>query len=74
MLLAVMSIISQTCCERIYTTLSIALLVACAANLTLFVRLPVGGSPQTSPPGLFGQRGIWPRDLEGCLFSFDILG
>ena len=35
MLLAVMSIISQTCCERIYTTLSIALLVACAANLTL---------------------------------------
>jgi hypothetical protein len=30
-----MSIISQTSCERIYTTLSIALLVACAANLTL---------------------------------------
>jgi hypothetical protein len=35
MLLAVMSIISQTCCGRIHTTLSIALLVACAANLAL---------------------------------------
>jgi len=30
-----MSIISQTSCERIHTTLSIALLVACAANLAL---------------------------------------
>jgi hypothetical protein len=35
MLPAVMSITSQTCCERIYTTLSIALAVACAANLAL---------------------------------------
>jgi hypothetical protein len=35
MFLAVMSIISQTSCEHIHTTLSIALLVACAANLAL---------------------------------------
>jgi hypothetical protein len=30
-----MSIVSQTSYERIHTTLSVALLVACAANLAL---------------------------------------
>jgi len=35
MLPPVMSIVSQTSCELVHTTLSIALLVACAANLAL---------------------------------------
>jgi hypothetical protein len=35
MLAPAMSIISQTSCERVHTTLSIALFVACAANLAL---------------------------------------
>jgi hypothetical protein len=35
MLAAVMSIASQTSCEQTHTTLSIALLAACAANLAL---------------------------------------
>jgi hypothetical protein len=35
MLPPAMNIISQTSCERIHTTLSIALLAACAANLAL---------------------------------------
>jgi hypothetical protein len=35
MLAPAMSIISQTCCERVHMTLSIALFVACAANLAL---------------------------------------
>ena len=34
-MLAAMSIFSKTACVRIYTTLSIALFAACAANLAL---------------------------------------
>ena len=35
MLAPAMSIVSQIACRRIHTTLSVALLVACAANLAL---------------------------------------
>ncbi len=34
-MLTAMRIVSKTACERIYTTLSIALFAACAANLAL---------------------------------------
>jgi len=35
MLAAVMSIVSQIACRKIHTTLSVALLAACAANVAL---------------------------------------